>query len=245
MRPNFTRGLLIVPLICAFLFLAAARRIENQAPRPIQGGPTHQESAVQKALREKEMAARSRDADCVSDCQQRLRDKVQICDDLFNSPGSSYYHDTVWHNGCLANARTEFDDCLSTCGTQTSLRSNALQGKGSGHADEIVRDRESSRNEFGSPKAAPLTSAGVKILSGPSSCDVWFDNYTGYWIDVYIDGQWYGTMSPWGGFMAYNVAAGERRLYGQANFTNGTYDYWGPYNLACNAYATFHWQLMP
>ncbi len=53
--------------------------------------------------------------DCVKECQQRNRDKVRICDDLFNSQGSAHYHNTEWHKDCLAQAKTEFDNCLSIC----------------------------------------------------------------------------------------------------------------------------------
>ncbi len=53
--------------------------------------------------------------DCIRECQQRFRDRIEICNDLFNSPGSPYYRDTVWHRRCLEEARTEFDNCRSTC----------------------------------------------------------------------------------------------------------------------------------
>lgn len=53
--------------------------------------------------------------DCVKECQQRHRDKVKLCDDLFNSPGSAHYHDTRWHKDCLEQAKNEYDSCLSTC----------------------------------------------------------------------------------------------------------------------------------
>jgi len=53
--------------------------------------------------------------DCVKECQRRLKDKVAICDKIFESAGSAHYHDTDWHKTCLENARTEFDNCKSTC----------------------------------------------------------------------------------------------------------------------------------
>ena len=52
---------------------------------------------------------------CVRECQRRLRDRIEICNDLFNSKGSPYCRNTKWHNTCLLNARTEFDNCMSTC----------------------------------------------------------------------------------------------------------------------------------
>lgn len=52
---------------------------------------------------------------CLEECKRRNRERVEICNDLFNSPGSVYYHDTKWHKQCLENARTEYDNCKSTC----------------------------------------------------------------------------------------------------------------------------------
>jgi len=57
----------------------------------------------------------ARDEKCIAECKQRHRDKIEICDDLVNSSGSVYYRNTVWHRQCLQEARTEFDNCLSTC----------------------------------------------------------------------------------------------------------------------------------
>lgn len=61
------------------------------------------------------LPASARDETCIAECKQRHRDKIEICDDLVNSSGSVYYRNTVWHRQCLQEARTEFDNCLSTC----------------------------------------------------------------------------------------------------------------------------------
>jgi hypothetical protein len=53
--------------------------------------------------------------DCSQECNQRLKDKTKICDDLFNIPGSAHYHDTEWHKDCLVKAKNDYDNCLSTC----------------------------------------------------------------------------------------------------------------------------------
>lgn len=52
----------------------------------------------------------------LSECQRALRDAVGLCDSIFNSTGSAYYRNTQWHNTCLSNARTNFDNCRSTIG---------------------------------------------------------------------------------------------------------------------------------
>lgn len=51
------------------------------------------------------------------ECKKRHRDKIEICDDLFNSTGSAHYHDTAWHKTCLSNAKTEYDNCMSLVDT--------------------------------------------------------------------------------------------------------------------------------
>ena len=59
----------------------------------------------------------------MAECQQALRDAVALCDSLFNATGSAHYRNTQWHSTCLANARTQFDNCRSTVGQQTRRRS--------------------------------------------------------------------------------------------------------------------------
>lgn len=49
-------------------------------------------------------------ADCVKECNQRLRDKTKICDVAFRQDGN-----TQKHRECLGAARSEFDACVSHC----------------------------------------------------------------------------------------------------------------------------------
>jgi hypothetical protein len=56
------------------------------------------------------------------------------------------------------------------------------------------------------------------------------DNYTGYTIDVYIDGDYKGTLPPWEKQYTWAIA-GKTKLY--AITVGGTYS-WGPYYFDCD-----------
>jgi hypothetical protein len=66
---------------------------------------------------------------------------------------------------------------------------------------------EKSRGENSNIKQARPTTdvaAPQPEKSRGEDCTIGFDNYTGYYIDVYVDGIYRGTMAPW---------ENERRLY--------------------------------
>ncbi len=68
-------------------------------------------------------------------------------------------------------------------------------------------------------------------------CKVWIDNWTGYKIDIYIDGKYKGTIPAWEKQYAWAVS-GKTKLY--AKSTGGTY-YWGPSWVDCDF--EFTWKL--
>lgn len=68
-------------------------------------------------------------------------------------------------------------------------------------------------------------------------CKVIVDNWTGYTIDVYVDGDYAGTIAAWD--EGYTMAiAGRTKLYAQS--VGGTV-YWGPSYVDCNTEYT--WKL--
>lgn len=55
-------------------------------------------------------------ADCIGECQQRYRDKVDLINKLFNSSGdSAHYHNLQWQKESLEAAKNEFDACRAAC----------------------------------------------------------------------------------------------------------------------------------
>ena len=75
---------------------------------------------------------------------------------------------------------------------------------------------------------------------GASYSDIVIDNYTGYSVDIYVDGSFRGTIAPYDKKVTWAVP-GNTRLYGKATFDDGSYLYWGPYTTYTGYEYT--WQL--
>jgi hypothetical protein len=72
-----------------------------------------------------------------------------------------------------------------------------------------------------------------------ASCAVMADNWTGYWIDVYVDSTYRGTMPPWGELYTYAIP-GPTLLYGRSG---GGSLRWGPLTVSCRS--SYVWRLDP
>jgi hypothetical protein len=62
---------------------------------------------------------------------------------------------------------------------------------------------------------------------GANYSDIVIDNFTGYTIDIYVDGSFRGTIAPYDKKVTWAVP-GNTRLYAKAVFNDGSYIYWGP-----------------
>lgn len=62
---------------------------------------------------------------------------------------------------------------------------------------------------------------------GPDYSDIIVDNFTRYYIDVYVDGSFRMTLAPYAKRTTWAVP-GKTKLYAKATFTDGSYSYWGP-----------------
>ena len=65
---------------------------------------------------------------------------------------------------------------------------------------------------------------------GADYCDVTIDNWTGYYLDIYIDGSYRGTVAPYDKRVTWAIP-GSTKLYAEAQ---GTTYYWGPYTFDCS-----------
>jgi len=77
---------------------------------------------------------------------------------------------------------------------------------------------------------------------GPNYSDVVIDNWTGYYIDIYVDNSYRGTVSPWDKKVTWAIP-GATKLYAKAVFDDGTYLYWGPSTTTTGYQYT--WKLNP
>lgn len=86
-----------------------------------------------------------------------------------------------------------------------------------------VESQAVDANRGSNPKIkseAPTTD--VKEEKSRGTCSVFFDNYSGLYVKVYVDGYYRGTLSPYGSFTV-NVADGYTEIY--CISTGGTRDW--------------------
>jgi hypothetical protein len=82
--------------------------------------------------------------------------------------------------------------------------------------------------------AKPVTDQAVPKEKGPvyggSYCDVNLENHTGYFIDIYVDGSYRGTIGAWESKVTWAIP-GRTTLYGKSIL--GTVS-WGPIGVDCD-----------
>lgn len=89
-------------------------------------------------------------------------------------------------------------------------------------------------------KAEKSESATRGDVYGPNFSDIIIDNYTNFTIDIYVDGNYRGTIAAWDKRTTWAVP-GNTKLYAKATFDDGTYYYWGP-DVVLTGYE-YTWQL--
>jgi hypothetical protein len=114
--------------------------------------------------------------------------------------------------------------------------------KSRGGPDANIKEDKNqvATNDPAQEPAAPPQKGGQK-QRGPNDCWLTADNYTPWYINVYVDGTYRGQLSPWGKGIV-NAGAGTT-LYGRADFPNGSYNSWGPRVFTCSPTGTFIWRL--
>jgi hypothetical protein len=108
--------------------------------------------------------------------------------------------------------------------------------------DSNVKD-DKETNDPNSQLAAPEQKGGAKTRGG-GSCEVRFDNRTRWFVKLYVDGTYRGTISPYGDGVAY-TGAGSTRVYARAQFDTGDYLYWGPSDYSCYSGEYIYFRMNP
>lgn len=62
---------------------------------------------------------------------------------------------------------------------------------------------ESTRGDNPNIKGGRPTEDKEEAKDRAAACDIYFSNYTGYYVDVYVAGYYRGTMSPYGYLTVY------------------------------------------
>ncbi|WP_443938175.1 hypothetical protein [Pedobacter sp. MW01-1-1] len=104
-----------------------------------------------------------------------------------------------------------------TAKEKKEVKSNAITKK-SAEIDKLVKPSNTKT------AAAPKTRGDVY---GPKYSDIVVKNFTGYYIDIYVDGNYRTTVSPGYSITTWAIP-GTTKLYAKAVFSDGSYSYWGP-----------------
>ncbi len=105
--------------------------------------------------------------------------------------------------------------------------------------DDKVATLQRPTNDKNNP--APPTSSRGDVY-GANYSDVVIDNWTGYYIDIYVNGNYRGTVSPYDKRVTWAIP-GTNTLYAKAVFNDGSYLYWGP-KVTYTGYS-YSWRLNP
>lgn len=138
----------------------------------------------------------------------------------------------------LAQDQISKSDKTAKPATKNAVKTAAQSSRGGGADTNIKTDR--TANDPNTPAAKPEG----KGERGSRGCAVDIVNDTGWYVDIYVNGNYNGTVGPWNSGYVYPPVMGSN-LYGRASFTDGSYKYWGPREFNCVPGTINSWSLTP
>lgn len=124
-------------------------------------------------------------------------------------------------------------DDPAASGTMTVTK--AAKARGSA-VDENIKAPFKANSTANKPDA-PAQKGGEKERG---TCAILVDNWTPWHIEIYVDGDYVGMVSPYGQATGY-FHSGRRKAYARATFDDGSVLTWGPSTLDCHGVST--WRL--
>ena len=108
------------------------------------------------------------------------------------------------------------------------VKTKAAENRGT-RTDENIKHADGKNTLTGGP-AAPPDKGGKKTRGAGGYTTI--DNWTPWYIKVYANGDYMGTLGPWEKKWTYT---GDQcpNLYARADFDDGTWKFWGPSQI-CN-----------
>jgi hypothetical protein len=133
--------------------------------------------------------------------------------------------------------------CASTAhaqqkGAKDSLSTRSAVKRGAGQDANIKRD-EAVNSKTAAAVKAPAAKGGAKTR-GATAGQLHVDNRTGWYIRIYVDGDYNGMVGPFGDVIGY-YGCDNYRLYAVARFNDGSTRTWGP--TLVNTCDDFTWRL--
>ena len=117
-----------------------------------------------------------------------------------------------------------------------TMETRGAKSRGTGTDESIKTQRAPNSPDAAVPAPAGKGGEATRGASGIVKAD----NRTSLFIDVYLNGQFCGTVSPWGDVYCY-VTAGAVTVYAVADFTDGSRSTWGPSSAYVDG--TYTWVL--
>lgn len=97
-------------------------------------------------------------------------------------------------------------------------------------------------NDPNAKVAPPANKGGAKTRAGLGWCTVAIFNWTPWRIQIFVDDDFKGLVSSFGDGTV-DALTGKTKIYGRAEFTDGSYLSWGPQIFDCESYTTHTWKL--
>jgi len=125
-------------------------------------------------------------------------------------------------------------------GGNQSVETKASKSRGAGEDENIKSDVKINSKEAANKLPVPFAKGGEK--SRASNLKVVVENWTPYYVDIYNDGYYQGTIGPYDDSYFYDYGDAIE-LYGVAKFDDGSTLTWGPNYVANDEYYTYTWKL--
>lgn len=127
-------------------------------------------------------------------------------------------------------------------GDEVSSAKGASNSKGS-DTDPNIKEGEMA-NDMNAPGSMPTAKGGGKSKGAAYDCEVRLDNWSAWNVKIYINGAYRGYLSA-GGESTLYYTPGQTTVYARADFTDGTYYYWGPKTYSCGANQYIYFKMNP
>jgi len=115
------------------------------------------------------------------------------------------------------------------------------KSRGSGPDENVKRDAGANTEAGDDTVVQPPDKGGPQARGALCSLNV--SNNTRLYVQLYIGGDYVGTMRPWADY-GTTVTEGGGQLYGKAVFDDGSYSWWGPQSYNCYG-QNINWNMNP
>ena len=126
---------------------------------------------------------------------------------------------------------------------EVSSSKGASNSKGS-DTDPNIKEGGEMMNSMDAPGTLPTAKGGGKGKGAAYDCEVQLDNWSAWNVKIYINGEYRGYLSA-GGESTLYYTPGQTTIYARADFTDGTYYYWGPKTYTCGANQYIYFKMNP